>query len=259
MRESVHFSTACTTTGLCSPSRAAMLTGRLGHRTGLDDNCHVWHSRLMGLDHNQTTLLEWAREKDYLVGYFGKWHLGPDGPIRRGVHRFTREGFERGRTLPDKPDFERIKRYYDKDREFNEKPEYYATRKGSYADTPTKQKADDAIAFLNDAKGSELPFFLTASFNAPHPPYVAPKPYGTLYDHSKIKLPASLNESIERKPKYQRDPLWYWHDLGHMNEKDWRKSTSHYWGLVSMIDKAVGEIVVSGTTPWWSLSAIRAV
>ena len=126
-RESVTFTAACTPTGLCSPSRAALLTGRLGHRTGLDDNCHVWQSRLMGLDLNQTTVLEWAREKDYFVGYFGKWHLGPDGPIRRGVHRFSSTGFERGRKLPVKPDFDSIKRYYDKNKNFEEKPEFYAT------------------------------------------------------------------------------------------------------------------------------------
>jgi arylsulfatase A-like enzyme len=56
-------------------------------------------------------------------------------------------------------------------------------------------------------------------------------------------LPKSLNEPIDRKPKYQREVLWYWHDVGHMSEDDWRKATSFYWGSVSMIDKAVGEII----------------
>jgi len=102
--KSVYFSNACTTTGLCSPSRAALFTGRLGHRTGLDDNCHVWQSRLMGLSLQQETILEWARQKDYFVGHFGKWHLGPNGPMRRGVHRFSKKAkdFEKPRKLPDK-------------------------------------------------------------------------------------------------------------------------------------------------------------
>ena len=66
----VTFRTACTTTGLCSPNRAALFPGRLGHRTGLDDNCNVWHSRLTRLDPSQTTLIVWARRRDRFIGYF---------------------------------------------------------------------------------------------------------------------------------------------------------------------------------------------
>jgi arylsulfatase A-like enzyme len=72
------FRTACTTTALCSPARAALFTGRLGHRTGLDDNCYIWHSRLNELAPKQTTLIEWAGRRGYLMGYYGKWHLGED-------------------------------------------------------------------------------------------------------------------------------------------------------------------------------------
>ena len=93
--EAVYFENACTTTGLCSPSRAALFTGKWGHRTGLDDNILLNTSRLTGLDMDQSTILEWAREKDYFVGYFGKWHLGADGPIRRGVHRWDTDGFRK--------------------------------------------------------------------------------------------------------------------------------------------------------------------
>lgn len=67
--QSVQFRTACTTTGLCSPNRSALFTGRLGQRTGMDDNCNVWHSRLSELDPKQTTLIEWARRWDYFTGY----------------------------------------------------------------------------------------------------------------------------------------------------------------------------------------------
>ena len=243
MKDSVYFSHACTTTGLCSPSRAALFTGRLGHRTGLDDNCHVWQSRLMGLNLDQTTILEWAREKDYFVGYFGKWHLGADGPIKRGAHRFTKNGFERAQSLPDKPNFDAVKRYYDKSKSYSEKPEYYMTLKGGYEDTATKQKTNDTIEFLNETQNVDLPFFITASFNDPHPPYKVPKPFNTMYDYQKIVVPKSLNEPVKRKPKYQREQLWYWHDVGHMTDDDWRKSTAFYFGAVSMIDKAVGEII----------------
>jgi len=47
--QSTRFDLAISTTGLCSPSRAALFTGRWGHRTGLDDNVELWHSRLSKL------------------------------------------------------------------------------------------------------------------------------------------------------------------------------------------------------------------
>ncbi len=244
-KESVYFQNACTTTGLCSPSRAALFTGRLGHRTGLDDNCHVWHSQLMGLSLNEETILEWARRKDYFLGYFGKWHLGPNGLPRRGVHRFLTHNLESEniRKLPEKPDFESIKRYYDKSKTFDEKPEYYATLKGSYEDTPAYQKTEAAIKFLDEAKNMEMPFFLTVSYNSPHPPYRVPAPYNRMYDYRKVKLPKSLNEDRKNKPAYQHDVLWPWHDVGHMTEDDWKKCTAYYWGSVTMIDRAVGQIL----------------
>ena len=129
-RISTNFRNAMTTVGLCSPSRATLVTGRYGHQTGLDDNCGTWHSRLTGLADDETTLIEWSRQAGYFVGYFGKWHLGPGGPARRGVHRpAAKTGKRRPNRIYRKPDgYTRIRRYYEPGRTFDEKPEYYGTR-----------------------------------------------------------------------------------------------------------------------------------
>ena len=243
--QSAVFRTACTTAGLCSPSRAALFTGRLGHRTGLDDNCHVWHSRLDGLDPEHTTLIEWARRRGYFVGYYGKWHLGADGPIRRGAERYPAAGFERlrepGRT--QKPDFEAPKRYYDKAGGFPEKPGFYSTEKGGYQDCQTAALARSAAGFLKEAAALSRPFFLTASFNAVHPPYHVPEPYNRMYDWRGIELPASLRDDFRGKPGYQGDIMWPFHDTGHMSDDDWRRATAFYRGFVTLLDRALGEIV----------------
>jgi len=242
--EAVNFRSACTTTALCSPARAALMTGRLGHRTGLDDNCNGWHAKVTALDPRHTTLIEWARQKDYFAGYFGKWHLGQDGPIQRGVQRFSPGGFERQR-IPGKafkPDFSLTKPYYEKGREFPEKPGFYATEKGSYETCRSHKLAQAAVDFLKEAAGQREPFFMTASFLAVHPAYDVPKPYNSMYDWRGIKLPVNVHDSFENKPNYQADIMWPFHDTAHMSDDDWQRSNAFYHGYVTLLDRALGEI-----------------
>jgi len=243
--EAVYFENACTTTGLCSPSRAALFTGKWGHKSGLDDNILLNTSRLTGLDMNQPTVLEWAREKNYFVGYFGKWHLGSDGPIRRGVHRWDNDGFEREKTTNYFSKPEAIDKFYDEEREFKEKPGYFKTIDGSYETHGSHKKVEDGKAFLQEVNTVKLPFFLTVSFNGPHPPYNVPVPYNKLYDPQEISLPQSFDDPFINKPIYQRWKMWYWHDVAHMSELDWKKTISYHDGFVSMLDKAVGELIES--------------
>lgn len=244
-RGAVFFETACTTTGLCSPSRAALFTGRLGHRTGLDDNCSVWFSRLRGLEERQTTLIEWARRKDFLVGYYGKWHLGLDGPIRRGAHGYSSYGFDRFRLAPgknnNKPDFSAPKKFYGKT--LLEKPGFYTTARQEYRATDTGRIAADTCAFLDSAARQDRPFFATASFNAVHPPYNVPAEYVHKYDPRKAALPRNLSDTFEGKPAYQNEILWPFHDTGHMSESDWRRAVAYYHAFVTMLDQALGEII----------------
>ncbi|KAM9296638.1 arylsulfatase G [Gastrophryne carolinensis] len=82
----VDFHSAAST---CSPSRASLLTGRLGIRNGVTHNFAV--SSLGGLPLNETTLADVLAQSGYLTGLIGKWHLGHHGPYhpnRRGFHYY---------------------------------------------------------------------------------------------------------------------------------------------------------------------------
>lgn len=58
----------------CTPSRAALLTGRLGIRTGL--NRVLFPHDDVGLTDSETTIADILQDAGYATGCIGKWHLG---------------------------------------------------------------------------------------------------------------------------------------------------------------------------------------
>ncbi len=72
-----------TSSSICSPSRAAALTGRHHYRTG------VLAAHTAGLRIGEVTIAEVLQKHGYATGFFGKWHLGwvrPDEPSARGYY-----------------------------------------------------------------------------------------------------------------------------------------------------------------------------
>lgn len=83
--EGMRFTDFYVTAAVCSASRASLLTGRYGVRTGVTGVISANASD--GLPPEETTLAERFRELGYATAIFGKWHLGntPDlWPLRQG-------------------------------------------------------------------------------------------------------------------------------------------------------------------------------
>lgn len=115
------------------------------------------------------------------------------------------------------------------------------------------------IANMQRCVDAEKPFFLWASFFDPHPPYVVPEPWASLYDPASLTLshytpgefdqmPPQFARTREASPDWSdyQEPggsgLHGFHSHLH-TEEELRRSLAAYYGMTSLIDKEVGRIL----------------
>ena len=140
----------------CSPTRAALLSGRYSTRTG------VWHT-IMGrslMDSGELTIAEGLAANGYRTGMFGKWHLGENYPLRPQDQGFDTVVYHGGGGVGQGPDYWGND-YFDDTYWRNgvaEKFEGYCT----------DVWFEEAMQFVEDNR--RQPFFCYLSTNAPHGP-----------------------------------------------------------------------------------------
>ncbi|XP_053540962.1 arylsulfatase G isoform X2 [Ictalurus punctatus] len=91
----------------CSPSRAALLTGRHGLRNGVTHN--FAKGSIGGLPLNETTFAQLLHDAGYYTAMIGKWHLGHSGPyhpIHRGFEYYLGIPYSNDMGCTDKPGFD---------------------------------------------------------------------------------------------------------------------------------------------------------
>jgi len=83
-REGANFKNAFASTPLCSPSRAAFLTGSYARTNGIVDNV-----ARDALSHRLTTWPRLLHDSGYRTAFLGKWHMGNDDSPRPGFDRWV--------------------------------------------------------------------------------------------------------------------------------------------------------------------------
>ncbi len=166
-KEGVRFTQFYAGAPVCSPSRAALLTGKTNLRAGLPNNVPIperaEESGQYGLPAEEVTIAEMLKENGYYTALIGKWHLGHRAqnlPNGQGFDYFF--GHQRGCIDnyshfffwdgPNKHDLYR-----------NSEEVYYPGQ--HFTDLMTKE-----VKQVIDKKKDE-PFFIYWAFNAPHYPY----------------------------------------------------------------------------------------
>jgi len=159
--DGVRFTDFYASAPVCSPTRAALLTGLYHARVGVE-NALYYQEKGAGLPPGRPTLATHLRDAGYATGLSGKWHLGYERgrrPMQQGFDHFF------GLLGGNHHYFEHIDRLGVPDLWLGDKP---VDRQGYTTDLLT----EDAVAFLR--RHRDRPFFLFLSHAAPHFPWQGP-------------------------------------------------------------------------------------
>ena len=216
-----RFENAFVTLAVCSPSRAACLTGRYGSCNG------VTAVGKAPLAEGETTFAVALRDAGYRTGVTGKWHLGTS-PKDCGFdfasvcwsngtwyHRqFTIDG--RQKVMP------------------------------GFVDDVV---ANESIRFLRDPAADQQPFVLWLCTQVPHMDHrhtwPAKAEYLDQYDVRDMPLPTTWNDDLVGKPTYlltarnRTQALLYGYD----DPVNIKKHHRDYYASVQQMDTAVGRVI----------------
>ncbi len=247
--ESFVFRHAYASQPICGPARSTILTGLYPHTNGCITN-------IVPLRPETQTIAEMVSE-DYICGYFGKWDLGDDTVPQHGFEK--RVSMEDGRgyrsSYSKKEYLSRLSDYH-----------YFLIENGFVPDievvgakvfsrrlaarlperfTKAAFLGREAARFIRENR--ERPFMLYVSFLEPHMPYTGP--FDDLYSPEEIPTgPHFLQRPPQNASAAHRllaDRFLQFEYEGHdlRTEVGWRKLRAQYWGLVVLMDRAVGEIL----------------
>ncbi|MBT3200657.1 MAG: sulfatase [Phycisphaerales bacterium] len=209
------------TTPVCSPSRAAFVSGQYPQNTPVVNNN-------IRLSDDVVTFAEILRRGGYSTGYSGKWHLDGGGkpqwgPKRKFGFQDNAYMFNRGhwKQFEDTPAGPRVKAR--------------TGGKGSYSVVGADKKsfatdflADKTIDFIK--KNASKRFCYMVSLPDPHGPDTVRPPYASQYDDMTFEKPRTYDKPAAAAPSWAKPQKGAY-------------GQSKYYGMVKCIDDNVGKIL----------------
>ena len=286
-REGVRFERAYTCNPTCTPARASIITGMYpsqhgawslgtklfedvptlgqylagaGYYTGLVGKAHFQPlASKPGLESIECQPV--LRDLDFWRGFRGPWY-GFDHVETARMH--TAESHAGGHyALWMEEKGLRNWRDYFEDWPYNEQKvrRIYASRTWALPEEfhYTTWTGERTIAQIREARAQNQPFFIWSSFHDPHPPYLVPEPWASMYDPAAMNPGRLVPGEHDRNPEHFRrtqEPGHAWWDEarqgeggvhgGHCQlreEAELRRDIAAYYGMVSFMDKHIGRIL----------------
>jgi arylsulfatase A-like enzyme len=220
----MRFANCFVTNSICTPSRAAILTGKYAHKNGVKN--------FDPLDQRQPTLPRLLHDAGYYTAVVGKWHLMTDPA-----------GFDSWTILPGQG------KYHD--------PEFLVPGGGrkQLRGYVTDLITDQAIAVV-EGRPRDRPFFLLCHHKAPHDEWEYDGKHARLYQDAAIPQPATLFDAGEGRARALRlteQKIGLQHtefaaETGHLSgrartEAQYQRFIKAYLRCVAAVDDNVGRLL----------------
>ena len=202
--ESISFTNALSVSPVCTPHRAALMTGRFPTSTGMFLND-------LYLPSEELCMAEIFKSEGYNTAFLGKWHLDGHGRLNN-VPQERRQGFDYWKALECSHNYNKMA-YYD-----NHSPEMKYWK--GYSPFAISK---DAQQYITDQSENENPFLMVVSIATPHFPHAtALQEYKDLYPEDEIKIAPNVPKNRHKKV---------------------RKELNGYYAHATATDKAIGELL----------------
>ena len=258
--EGMWFDRAFCCTSICSPSRAALFTGRLPHRFGQVRNG-------LALAEGVPNLGQLLGDAGYRLGWSGKWHVDRNSvPSDHGFEGKDFPGYgypfflfkEDAGPRPDNDYYEYLVENgygvptlddtYDtflQDQPLCCTVMLHGRQSGPVeASIPyfVAQEGIELIRSFSERKRHDgLPFYTQINFWGPHNPCFIPEPYYSMYDPVEIAEPAAFGEDFSGKPTVHKRHSLFRGVYG-APWSFWQEHLAKYLGYCTLIDDQVGRI-----------------